>query len=121
MKHFMTALTLTIAGTALAAGAPQAGNAHPGPRAGGFVPVPADQPLVLAAKAAIQKYFATLQLGNVQEAATQVVAGMNVRILCQVKEGDDQMVWRFQIWRKLDGTWRLTSARRLGPAAPAGQ
>jgi len=120
MQPLMTTIALAVAGMTVAAGIPvaaQSGTGQPGPRPGGLVAVPVDQPLAIAARAAAQSYFATLQLGDIQEAADRVVAGLIVQIICKVKEGGAEMNWRFTIWRKLDGTWSLLSARRLGPHA----
>jgi len=93
----------------------------PGRLVGAFKALAVDQQLVKDAKAAIQSYFTSLKLETVLEAEVQVVAGSNFRLTCEVREPVGAGIWRFVIWRRLDGTWRLTSARRRGdvPAAPA--
>ena len=42
-------------------------------------------------------------------AERQVVAGMNYRMIVQLKDGKR---WRLVVWSKLDGTMELTSAKR---------
>jgi hypothetical protein len=94
----------------LAAGA----AAQDAPRlVGGYQAAALDAPLVLQARAFIQKHLALLRLEEVQEAYTQVVAGTNVKLVCQVTGEGDPARWEFVAWRKLDGTWLLQSARKL--------
>jgi hypothetical protein len=73
---------------------------------------PASGPIKLAA-GAIQKELSLMTVRKVEQAAAQVVAGMNYRLVCQVQRGDAMSTWEFIIWSKLDGTWELTSARKL--------
>ena len=114
-------ILFALAGLPMACAGPGTGNPAPAgpPRlAGGFKSIAVEQPLVQEAKAAIQAYFATLRLEAVLAAEVQVVAGTNLRMTCQVREPDGLGTWRFAIWRRLDGRWRLTSARRqLEPPA----
>ena len=79
---------------------------------GGYRNAPLDAPLVFEAKAFIQKHFALLRLERIQEAATQVVAGTNVKLVCLVSGEGDPAPWEFVAWRKLDGSWMLQSARK---------
>jgi len=80
---------------------------------GGYRASALDAPLVLQAKAFIQSHFALLRLERVQEAATQVVAGTNVKLVCLVSGEGDPAPWEFVAWRKLDGAWMLQSARKV--------
>lgn len=73
---------------------------------------PASGRIKLAA-GAIQKELSLMTVRKVEQAAAQVVAGMNYRLVCQVQRGDAMSTWEFIIWSKLDGTWELTSARKL--------
>jgi hypothetical protein len=78
-------------------------------------PQPADQnnPLVLDAKAFIQKQFALMRIEEIKEAHTQIVAGRNVRLVCRVKEEQGEGTWEFVAGRSLSGHWQLLLARRL--------
>ena len=92
----------------------RAAQTDPGPVAGGYRSVDQASPQVLEARAAIQKYFVTLRLGQVQEAFLQVVAGTNTKLVCVVDDGfDTPQPWEFVVWHRLDDRWQLTSARRL--------
>ena len=118
-------ILFAVAGLPLVGAGPGPGNPAPAapPRlAGGFRPLKGDDPLARDAKAAVQAYFASsFKLDAILAAEVQVVAGANFRLTCQVQEPDGPGTWRFVIWRRLDGTWRLTSARRQreAPADPA--
>ena len=98
----------------LALGQPLAASAAPEPpRVGSYRAVDPASPEVQAAKAEIQKHFTNLKILSVSEAYAQVVAGMNYKLVCKVLEDDGDGTWEFVVWRKLDGTWKLTSAQRL--------
>jgi hypothetical protein len=90
-----------------------AGPAEPGPVVGAFQAVDRETPAVEEARAAIQKYFASLRLDQVQEAYQQIVAGVNFKLVCRVQGDGGQALWEFVVWRRLDDRWELTSARRL--------
>jgi len=51
----------------------------------------------------------------VRKAGTQVVAGTNVKLVCRVTGEGAPARWEFVAWHRLEGTWELISARRLGP------
>jgi hypothetical protein len=104
----VTALLLALP---LGAGAPQ--PKAPGILPGGFRSLdPASDP-AKAAAGAVQKELALLTVNKVEQAFVQVVAGMNYRLVCQAQRGEAVSTWEFIIWSKLDGTWELTSARKL--------
>jgi hypothetical protein len=90
-----------------------AGQAEPGPVVGAFQTVDRESPDVLEARAAIQKYFASLRLNTIQEASRQVVAGTNFKLVCLVEGDSAEESWEFVVWHRLDGRWELTSAHRL--------
>jgi hypothetical protein len=83
------------------------------PRVGSYRPVDPASPEVQTAKAEVQKHFTNLRIQSVSEAYAQVVAGMNFKLVCKVLEDDADSTWEFVVWRKLDGTWKLTSAQRV--------
>jgi hypothetical protein len=87
--------------------------AQDAPMTGGYRAAALDAPLVLQAQAFIQKHLALLRLEELQEAYTQVVAGINVKLVCRVTGEGEPARWEFVAWRKLDGTWMLQSARKL--------
>lgn len=79
---------------------------------GGYRPVPTDNPLVAEAKAYVQKHLVAMSLGEVAEAFTQVVAGVNVKFVCQVAADDGTSTWEFVAYQSLDGRWHFWSANR---------
>jgi hypothetical protein len=84
---------------------------------GGYARASIDDALVREARAEIQRYFVPefQRLEEIRQASTQVVAGLNVKLLCQVTSADrDPSLWEFVVWRRLDGTWQLISATRVG-------
>jgi hypothetical protein len=92
--------------------------ATPAPRGktihvGGYSPAPTDTPLVTDAKAFLQASLPSWSFREVVEAYTQVVAGLNVKLVCDVTEADGPSQWQFVAFRSLDGRWHLTSAERL--------
>jgi hypothetical protein len=87
---------------------------------GGYSPADLRSPLVLKARAKIQKYFQDRHhhLMEIQEAATQVVAGTNIKLVCKVTAtGEPPSVWEYVIWQKLgdQDEWVLMSAIRVSP------
>jgi hypothetical protein len=86
--------------------------------AGGYAALDKHDPRAIQAKAMIQRTFADtrMRLGEIQEAQAQVVAGTNIKLVCNVTgDGEEPSVWEFVIWHKLDDSWRLTSAVRISP------
>jgi hypothetical protein len=80
---------------------------------GAYVPAPLDAALVLEAKAYVQKHLASMNLGEVTEAYTQVVAGLNIKVVCSVTADDGPSSWQFVVYQTLDGKYHLYSADRL--------
>jgi len=84
---------------------------------GGYAPAGVDDALVREARTEIQRYFVPelQRLAEIRQASTQVVAGLNVKLLCQVTSADrGPSLWEFVAWRRLDGAWQLISATRVG-------
>ena len=50
------------------------------------------------------------RLRRIESAEQQVVAGLNMRIVLQLRDGSR---WRVVVWRKLDGTMVLAAQERL--------
>lgn len=90
-----------------------AASAQTPPMPGGYQPRDVADADVQEARAAIQEQLASMRIEEVQAAYVQVVAGLNFKLICRVSGDDGPSTWQFVIWRRLDGTWRLTEARRL--------
>ena len=114
-KGALAALLCLFTGMAAHAQAnPQPGSApSKQPRVGAYEPTSSDTPLVLDAKNYIQKHLASMSVAEVREAYTQVVAGLNVKLICAVTSDDGPSDWQFVAFRSLDGCWHLTSAKRI--------
>jgi hypothetical protein len=82
-------------------------------RMGAYAPASPDNPLVQDARAFIQRQLASMTLNEVTEAYTQVVAGLNVKLVCEVQGQDGTAPWQFIAYRSLDGQWHFHSAARL--------
>ena len=80
---------------------------------GAYSPAPLDAALVQEAKAYVQKHLAAMSLGEVTEAYTQVVAGVNIKVVCNVSADDGPSSWQFVVYQTLDGKYHLYSADRL--------
>jgi hypothetical protein len=83
------------------------------PPMGAYRPAPVDTPLVGDARAFVQKHLASMTLGDVTEAYIQVVAGLNVKLVCTVVADDGPSAWEFVAYRSLDGKWHFYSANRI--------
>jgi hypothetical protein len=98
---------------------PMAANPAQGSGMAGTVLVGAYQPMnkdaaeVQAARAMIQGQFTQIQILEVVEAYSQVVAGTNFKLVCRTAGNGLAGKWQFVIWHKLDGTWELQSAQRI--------
>ncbi|WP_306599435.1 hypothetical protein [Geothrix sp. 21YS21S-2] len=82
-------------------------------RVGDYRPTPVDQPQVLEAKGFLQRKLPNLTLLDVTRAYTQVVAGINVKLVAKVLDEEGTMDWEFVAYQSLDGKWHLTSANRI--------
>jgi len=122
-KFMFTALLCLMAGTLAPAQdfpappEPTSPSSGSGPwehgRMGAYAPADPQQPLVQDARAFIQRHLATMTLNEVTEAYTQVVAGLNVKLVCAVQDEDGNHTWQFIAYRSLDGRWHFHSAARL--------
>ena len=115
MKKFVFAAVCTFLGATAQAQVPATSidATVPGPMMGAYQPAPSDMPLVLDAKVFIQHHLPTLNVNEVTEAYTQVVAGLNVKLVCSVSGEDGPATWQFVAFRSLDGRWHFHSAKRL--------
>jgi hypothetical protein len=91
---------------------PNAPTLHPG-LPGGYAAYPCDGSDVQDAKAYLQGLLPFMTLGEVTEAASQVVAGLNLVFTCAVVDAEGPAKWQFGAFRSLDGHWHFYSANRL--------
>jgi len=80
--------------------------------AGAYRPAPLNNALVQETRAYLQKQFAAMTLDELRKAYTQVVAGVNVKLVCNVTADDGASTWEFVVYRSLDGQRHLYSANR---------
>lgn len=80
---------------------------------GAYAPAAADSPVVLEAKHFLQSRMVSVSLGEVCVAYTQVVDGLNVKLVCNAFEEGHQASWKFVACKSLDGIWHFGVAERL--------
>lgn len=80
---------------------------------GAYAPSPADAPLVQEARDVAQTRLPALTQVQVATAYTQVVRGLNVKLICTAVAEGRQQSWKFVVYRDLDGRWELTLAEQL--------
>jgi hypothetical protein len=110
-----TAALLALLGTA--APALTAGAAETADQAsilvGAYTPAAPDAPEVQDARNAAQTRLPGLSQVQVATAYTQVVKGLNVKLICTAQAEGRQQSWKFVVYRHLDGQWELTLAEQL--------
>ena len=113
-KYVLTALLCPFVGSSLQArpGEPSAPAGNP-IRVGGYEACPTDSQLALEARAFIQKNLSALTITEVAGAYIQLVAGLNVKLVCRVKGEDGPSEWQFVAYQSLDHTWHLYAAERI--------
>lgn len=110
-RYVLTALLCPLLGThATAQVLPSSRASH---RVGAYVLTATDTPEVQEAKAFIQGHLASINVDEITEAYTQVVAGLNVKLICKVSGEDGPSEWQFVAYRSLDGRWHLWAADRI--------
>ena len=109
-KYVLAALLCPLVGASARAQVAQ----NPGhPITGAYETTPLDTPVVQQAKAFIQNQLPNLLLGEVSEAYSQVVAGLNLKLIIEATGEDGPSTWQFVAFRSLDQYWHLTSAHRI--------
>ena len=83
------------------------------PTVGAYAMTPLDNPVVQEAKGYLQNQLPNQVLGEITEAYTQVVAGLNVKLIVAATGEDGPSTWQFVAFRSLDQRWHLTSAQRI--------
>ena len=116
MNRIAASLALsTLIGFAAPAQAvnPDANPSQPDIIVGAFTPVPVDAPVIQDAKNFVQTHMPSLSQVEVSVAYTQVVHGMNVKLIGTGMEEGQQVSWKFVIYRSLNGLMALSLAERL--------
>ena len=111
----LSAFLCPILGLGAQAQTPDAG-APPSENAiifGAYEPVPTDNPIVQEARDFAQSRMLSMTFGEVSVAYIQVVAGLNVKIVCAVTEDGQPSSWKFVVYRSLDRKWHLGLAQKL--------
>lgn len=80
---------------------------------GAYQPISSDNPLVQEARDFAQSRMLSMTFGEVSVAYVQVVAGMNVKLVCNVTEDGQPSSWKFVVYKSLDGKWHMGLAERL--------
>ncbi len=106
-----------LAALAFAVPAPAADTQDPATQPpillGAYTPVPVDAPDVQDAKAFVQDRLPSLDLVDVKVAYTQVVAGLNIKLISNALDAGRQETWKFVVYRDLEGRMALALAERL--------
>lgn len=80
---------------------------------GAYAPAAVDAPEVQDARNLAQTRLPALSQVQVATAYTQVVKGLNVKLICTAQAEGRQQSWKFVVYRDLDGRWELTLAEQL--------
>jgi hypothetical protein len=119
-ETFMHRIFATAALLALLAGTAPAQAADPDDATsqgtvilGAYAPSPVDTPDVQDARNAVQAHLPSLSQVQVLAAYTQVVSGLNVKLICTARQEGRPQSWKFVVYRHLDGRWELTQAEQL--------
>lgn len=89
------------------------GSATPQPIVGAYSPANLNSPEVQQAKQFVQARMASLALTDVRIAYTQVVAGLNIKLITNALEDGRQVSWKFVVYRDLNNQYSLSVAERL--------
>lgn len=84
---------------------------------GAYTKIPVTDPAVKQCQTLIQKYFDKLKMNvklvKVTDAYSQVVAGVNYKIIGAVNNNAKTENWQFIIYKDLKQNMRVTSAQNL--------
>lgn len=114
-KVVLAAMLCPLLGSAANAVSPEAEDSLRSPmrKVGAYQACSTEAELVQTAKCFIQGQLTGMTLAEVQEAYTQVVAGVNVKLVCRVLDEDGESEWQFIAYRSLDRRWHLYAANRI--------
>jgi hypothetical protein len=80
---------------------------------GGYTPALADAPVIQDAKNFVEAHLPSLSQVSVCMAYTQVVHGLNIKLIGSGIEEGRQVSWKFVVYKHLDGQMELSLAERL--------
>jgi len=78
---------------------------------GGYTPVKVNDPLVVSALAFLQQNFPAIKIKQVKSAGQQVVAGLNVKMICLIDLPGDPQMWELTVYQDLNGNLQFTGAK----------
>ncbi len=79
---------------------------------GGYMKVAVSDKEVAAALSYLKKNFPALGIESVVEASTQVVAGMNIKMICKVTHAGTSETWEMVVYRDLKNEYHFTGAKK---------
>lgn len=80
---------------------------------GGYTKVAVDSKDVTDALSYVKKNFPAFGVESVEEAYTQVVAGLNVKMVCKVAHPKCSEKWELTVYRDLKNEYHLTGAKSV--------
>jgi hypothetical protein len=80
---------------------------------GGYTKVSVDSKDVTDALSYVKKNFPAFGVESVEEAYTQVVAGLNVKMVCKVAHPKCSEKWELTVYRDLKSEYHLTGAKSV--------
>ncbi|GEM_PF-2477837 len=83
------------------------------PMVGGYAKVTVSEKVVTETLSFLKKSFPAFGIESVEEAYTQVVAGMNIKLVCKVSHPQCTETWELVVYRDLNGEYHLTGAKSV--------
>jgi hypothetical protein len=81
--------------------------------AGGYTKVPVNEKEVTGALSYLKKNFPAFGIDSVEEAYTQVVAGVNIKLICKVTHPGNRETWEIIVYRDLKNEYHFTGAKSV--------
>jgi len=78
---------------------------------GSYTPVNLNDPLVVSALDFLKQNFPALKIQQVKSAGQQVVAGMNVKLVCLMDFPGNSLMWELTVYQDLNGNFQFTGAK----------
>jgi len=103
---FFLAFLGIILGVAFAAELPESGAL-----CGGYTKVSVQDQSVTDTLNYLKENFPALKVAEIKEAYAQVVAGLNVKLICQMEGYQTGELWEIVVFRDLDGEFHFTGAK----------
>lgn len=80
---------------------------------GGYTKVPVNGKDVTDALSYLKNNFPAIGINSVEQAYTQVVAGVNFKLICKVTQAESKEMWEMIVYRDLKNEYHFTGARRV--------